>query len=99
MEQRHLAKELERAETIGDRPADGRKGAIRSDEPLLDFGITPGAAQDNCIGIFEASVTLPQQFKDIQQGRVNDEAVVIIEAEVFAVGVKAIAAIPVEHLA
>jgi hypothetical protein len=105
--ERDLRQELEGAGTIRDRPADGRERALRPDEALLHRGIAPGPGQRRGPHRGPRRVRLGARFgarywarfgadgvEDVEQHRLDDEAVVVVPVEFGPVAVVTVAEVP-----
>ena len=97
----HLRQELEGAGAIGDRSPDRGEGAVGTDEPLLDTGVAPCPVADRGQHrrpglVFWSPRT--DGLEDVEQHRLDDEAVVVVPVEVGAVAVVAVADVPLRVL-
>src|SRR5206468_11400959 len=91
---RHLREEMKRTEPVGERSADRRERAVRRDQPLLYRRVTACALLDPRRELLPRSDVVTAGIEDVEQHRVNHEAVVVIPVEFRTVAVHTIALVP-----
>src|SRR5215510_2758379 len=92
-----LRQRMKCAEAVRGGAADRRECTVRRNQPLLNFSITSGALKLCGVNTFELPVLFSQHCKHIDQHRMYDEAVVIIEVKKLSIAISAIALIPAKH--
>ncbi len=85
---------MKSSESISERTADRGKGAFGADQALLNRGIALSPSQDRGIEALPCVRPAPGGFENLQQHRLNDEAVVVIPMELRTIAVKAVALVP-----
>src|ERR1039458_3791454 len=87
------------AATVSDGAADGGKGAVRRNQPLLDSRVPPRARQDIGEQSLPPAAIRANVAQRIQQHGLDHETVVIVPMKVRPIPVKAIAHKPLFVLA
>jgi hypothetical protein len=97
--QRDLREQLKGAEPVRDRTADRGVAAIGRDEPLENGAV---AARDLALSLLHRGVAIgvrPERGEDVEQERLDHEAVVVVPVEIGAVAVDAITEVELLELA
>ena len=94
-----LREQLKGAASIRQRAADCRKAAVRRDQAFLNRGIASRTLVLACGELFPRRHLAADDVQDIQQHRVNHEAVVVVPVKRRTIAVDAVSLVPLVVLA